>query len=148
MRTREEQIEDLVDALKKPVCRPDYSVDILRLWLEKHILEAERRAEQRARAEIGEDRIPLPTYEAFCNSAKGLMSGEFNLPGPHVTCEYCEGSGWEDEEAEIECSECDGAGTHSTTVGVPWTTIKDIYRAIVDEYGAKPAIDAAREMKE
>lgn len=55
MRTREEQIEVLVDILKKPVCRPDYSVDILRLWLENNILEAERRAEQRVRAEIERD---------------------------------------------------------------------------------------------
>ena len=52
MRTREEQIAELVDALKKPVCRPDYPVDILNLWLEKHILEAERRAEQRVRADM------------------------------------------------------------------------------------------------
>ncbi|MGG6429484.1 hypothetical protein ACQ5TV_05820 [Acetobacter ghanensis] len=55
MRTREEQIEELVDALKKSVCRPDYSVDILRRWLEKHIEEAEHRAEQRVREEIGRD---------------------------------------------------------------------------------------------
>lgn len=55
MRTREEQIEVLVDILKKPVCRPDYSVDTLRLWLENNILEAERRAEQRVRAEIERD---------------------------------------------------------------------------------------------
>ncbi|WP_281650197.1 hypothetical protein [Novacetimonas hansenii] len=52
MRTREEQIAELVDGLEKPVCRPDYSVSILEKWLERHILEAERRAEQRVRAEI------------------------------------------------------------------------------------------------
>lgn len=55
MRTREEQIAELVDALKRPVCRPDYSVSILEDWLEHHILEAERRAEQRVRAEIARD---------------------------------------------------------------------------------------------
>ncbi|MCP1258351.1 DnaJ-like cysteine-rich domain-containing protein [Acetobacter lambici] len=140
MSAREEQTLELAVRLAYPL---RYDDGHLR-EAEDMILEAERRAEQRARAEIGGDRIPLPTYEAFCNSAKGLMSGEFNLPGPHITCDYCEGSGWEDEEDGIECSECDGAGTHSTTVGVPWTTIKDIYRAIVDEYGPKPAIDAAR----
>lgn len=141
MRTREEQITALASDFFDDGSDEAGAREIA----ERHILEAERRAEQRVRAEIGEDRIPLPTYEAFCNSSKGLMSGEFNIPGPQVTCEYCEGSGWEDEEDEIECSECDGEGTHSTAVGVPWTTIKDIYRTIVDEYGPKPAIDAARE---
>lgn len=71
MRTREEQIEELVDALKKSVCRPDYSVDILRLWLEKHILEAERRAEQRVREEIGralESALYTATRNTFARS--------------------------------------------------------------------------------
>lgn len=51
MRTREEQISELVDTLKKPVCRPDYSVNILKMWLEMHIQEAE----ERARAECAAD---------------------------------------------------------------------------------------------
>lgn len=51
MRTREEQVAELVDALKKPVCRPDYSVNILKIWLETHI----REAEERVRAECAAD---------------------------------------------------------------------------------------------
>ncbi|MCP1243005.1 hypothetical protein, partial [Acetobacter lambici] len=65
MRTREEQIDSLYHGHNR------YST-ITQDAFRSHLVEAERRAEQRARAEIGGDRIPLPTYEAFCNSAKGL----------------------------------------------------------------------------
>lgn len=59
MRTREEQVAELVDALKKPVCRPDYSVNILKMWLETHI----REAEERARAECAADTRRLDWLE-------------------------------------------------------------------------------------
>ncbi|MBS0966159.1 hypothetical protein JK165_08680 [Acetobacter okinawensis] len=111
-----------------------------------HIEEAEHRAEQRVRAEIGEGQITLPTYEAFCNSAKGLMIGEFKVQVPDVQCSECEGSGFEDAEEELECSTCDGTGSVALQIPVPWTTIKEIYRTITEEYGPKPAIDAAREV--
>lgn len=111
------------------------------------ILEAERRAEQRVRAEIGEDRILLPSYQAFCNSAKGLLSGEFMIRCPDTICPECEGTGWEDEDEDLKCGECDGNGTLKATTPVPWTTIKDIYRAITEEYGPKAAIDEARGRK-
>ncbi|MCP1243278.1 hypothetical protein, partial [Acetobacter lambici] len=68
MSAREEQTLELAVRLAYPL---RYDDGHLR-EAEDMILEAERRAEQRARAEIGGDRIPLPTYEAFCNSAKGL----------------------------------------------------------------------------
>lgn len=59
MRTRQEQVAELVDALKKPVCRPDYSVNILKMWLETHI----REAEERARAECAADTRRLEWLE-------------------------------------------------------------------------------------
>ncbi|GCD73936.1 hypothetical protein NBRC3299_0228 [Acetobacter pasteurianus NBRC 3299] len=62
MRTREEQVAELVDALKKPVCRPDYSVKILKMWLESHIQEAE----QRARAECAADTRRLDYLDSGC----------------------------------------------------------------------------------
>lgn len=51
-RTREEQVDEVTFALKKPVCRPDYSPEILRMWVESIIEEAEQRGYERARAEL------------------------------------------------------------------------------------------------
>ncbi|KAA8387658.1 hypothetical protein FKW31_03160 [Acetobacter sp. DmW_136] len=62
MRTREEQINELVDALKKPVCRPDYSIEILKMWIESHI----REAELRIRTEIGRDSERLDFLGSGC----------------------------------------------------------------------------------
>ena len=51
MRTREGQIEALVDTFTSNECRRDVAQDIL----SEAILEAEHRAEQRVRAEIARD---------------------------------------------------------------------------------------------
>lgn len=48
MRTREEQVEDLANAVAAVVCTDAEGIDLA----QEHILEAERRAEQRVRAEI------------------------------------------------------------------------------------------------
>ncbi|KXV60250.1 hypothetical protein AD948_05730 [Acetobacter senegalensis] len=72
MRTREEQIEDLAQTLVDETGAGDgYSVLVVR----EHILEAERRAEQRVRAEIGRDserldwleKLPLADIHKFAS---------------------------------------------------------------------------------
>lgn len=146
MRTREEQIEDLANLFGE---EGTFSFVDDRDAATKHILEAERRAEQRVRAEIGHGKIALPTYEAFCNSAKGLMSGEFGIL-THIQCYECDGSGIEEENIEdgtdLLCEACAGEGEITVEHLISWGTIKQIYRAIVDEYGPKEAIDAAGEV--
>ena len=146
MRTREEQIEDLANLFGE---EGTFTFVDDRDAATKHILEAEHRAEQRVRAEIGRDRISLPTYAAFCNSAKGLMSGEFGILVRHQ-CFECAGSGIEEKEiddgTDLLCEVCCGEGEITTEHLIPWTEIKKIYRAIVGEYSPKEAIDAAREV--
>lgn len=61
MRTREEQIAALRDLIDAPNECPDETDSIQQA--EAHILEAERRAEQRARAEIGRDSERLEWLE-------------------------------------------------------------------------------------
>lgn len=51
MRTRDEQIEDLANAVASVVCTDAEGINLA----QEHILEAESRAEQRVRAEIGRD---------------------------------------------------------------------------------------------
>ena len=59
MRTREEQIEDLANDVAAVVCTDAEGIALA----QKHILEAERRAEHRVRAEIGRDSERLDWLE-------------------------------------------------------------------------------------
>ncbi|MFT9025973.1 hypothetical protein [Acetobacter indonesiensis] len=59
MRTREEQISDLANDVAAVVCSDAEGISLA----QSHILEAERRAEQRVRAEIGRDSERLDWLE-------------------------------------------------------------------------------------
>lgn len=60
------------------------------------------------------DKVTMPSYQDFCNEAKGLFNGEFHF--------------------EIPDFDEDGFA-YSRKITVPWTTIKEIYKLAVTEYG-------------
>lgn len=81
MRTREEQIEELANEVAAAVCTDAEGISLA----QKHILEAERRAEQRVRAEIGLDSERLDWLEDIVESGfrvspvgKGFTGASFN----------------------------------------------------------------------
>lgn len=82
MRTREEQIEDLANLFGE---EGTFTFVDDRDAATKHILEAERRAEQRVRAEIGRDSERLDWLERKFRSCTVYMNGEqMFMPGPNV----------------------------------------------------------------
>lgn len=78
MRTREEQIADLTDTFTSNECRRDSAEEILTAA----ILEAERRAEQRVRAEIGRDSERLDWLNKdFFENGGVLFTGRYENMG-------------------------------------------------------------------
>lgn len=77
MRTREEQIEAACQQIEQA-----RSLSNVQNWLSGHILEAERRAEQRVRAEIGRDseRLDWLNKDFFENGAV-LFTGRYENMG-------------------------------------------------------------------
>ncbi|KFL89053.1 hypothetical protein AmDm5_1852 [Acetobacter malorum] len=67
MRTREEQIEEVINVMR----HNSSDVEVVAV-VEKIILEAERRAEQRVRAEIGRDSERL---DFLCTEINRLLTG-------------------------------------------------------------------------
>lgn len=64
----------------------------------------------------------MPLTLTAANGAKGALSGEFKV-SLTVTCNECGGDG---------CMDCNDRGELEEEITVPWSTIKDIYRAAVD----------------
>ncbi|MGB8663881.1 MAG: hypothetical protein WCD24_03830 [Serratia inhibens] len=64
----------------------------------------------------------MPLTLTAANGAKGALSGEFKV-SLTVTCNECGGDG---------CMDCNDRGEFEEEITVPWSTIKDIYRAAVD----------------
>ncbi len=87
MRTREEQIKELSRLIQRPLFSKETTTQIAR----KYILEAERRAEHRVRAEIARDSERLDWLERGFKSCTAYMNGDVafspgisvrNLRGP------------------------------------------------------------------
>ena len=82
MRTREEQIADLENQFGE---EGTFTFVDDRDAATKHILEAERRAEQRVRAEIGRDSERLDWLDQEFRSCTVYMNGDqMFMPGPNV----------------------------------------------------------------
>ncbi|CAI1103630.1 Uncharacterised protein [Serratia ficaria] len=64
----------------------------------------------------------MPLTFTAANGAKGALSGEFKVSRT-VRCYECGGEG---------CDDCADAGEFEEEITVPWSTIKEIYRAAVD----------------
>lgn len=64
----------------------------------------------------------MPPTLTAANGAKGTLSGEFKVSRT-VRCHECGGEG---------CDDCGDAGEFEEETTVPWDTIKEIYRAVVD----------------
>ena len=75
---------------------------------------------------INNDTIPLPKTLTADNGAKGLLIGEFHeeyrVPCP-AECQEFEG-----------CEACGDSGYVNEKVTVSWTTIKEIYKKIVEHF--------------
>lgn len=69
----------------------------------------------------------LPLSLTAENGAKGAMLGEFSFT-TEVTCSACS---CPCDGASEDCEICDGQGTYSQKITVPWDTIKEIYAAAV-----------------
>jgi Zn finger protein HypA/HybF involved in hydrogenase expression len=80
-----------------------------------------------------EESMDLPSELTAENGAKLLLIGEFHETVT-IQCEECEGCGL-DDDLETTCEVCDGAGEQVLKVFVSWTTIKEIYKKIVEHYG-------------
>lgn len=71
--------------------------------------------------------VLLPLTLTAENGAKGAMLGEFSFT-TEVTCSACS---CPCDGASEDCEVCDGQGTYSQKITVPWDTIKEIYAAAV-----------------
>lgn len=106
--------------------------------LAKSLREADARArqmEQKIASSQLEGKVILPSYEEFCNGAKGCMIGEFKIIGPEYDCPECGGEGFisDDEGEDRECMKCEG-GKVRDEIPIPWTSIKEIYKRICEKY--------------
>ncbi len=72
-------------------------------------------------------KVLMPTELTAENGAKGAFSGEFFVK-INVECQMCEGDG---------CDDCEFTGNVTEEEIIPWTTIKEMYRKIVNECGVR-----------
>jgi len=75
------------------------------------------------------DTVILPRTLTAENGAKGLLIGEFEET-IELACP-CSGE-------DMDCRLCEGSGTYVQEVPVQWTTIKDIYKLIVEKMAYEP----------
>ena len=71
------------------------------------------------------DTVKLPKELTAENGAKGLLSGEF-FEEIEIECPECHGVG------DDTCEVCEDMGTITQEVPVSWTTIKAIYKMVVE----------------
>lgn len=71
--------------------------------------------------------MEMPSELTAENGAKKLLIGEFKIES-YTECPECfDGDDWEDT-----CDLCEGNGQIRVDKDVPWTMIKEIYKAVVD----------------
>jgi len=75
------------------------------------------------------DKIIMPRSLTAENNAKAIFIGEFfeTITLACIECLEC-------DEPE-ECPVCHGAGEYERQIPVSWTTIKEIYKKAVDNFG-------------
>ena len=104
-------------------------------WVASRLQEGEYAIEQlkelRAERNPQQHMVRLPSTLTAENGAKGLLIGDFNET-LIISCNECDGEGFHDEECSEICECCDGNGEVVYSVPVQWTTIKDIYKKIVE----------------
>jgi DnaJ-class molecular chaperone len=79
------------------------------------------------------DTTKLPTELTAKNGAKALLIGEF-FEEIHLDCCDCNGEGVTQIGSPEQCETCGGTGVITQRVDVEWTTIKAIYKKIVEHY--------------
>ena len=82
----------------------------------------------------------MPRELTAGNGAKAALIGEFSIDFPMKCC--CHGE-------QTDCNVCGGSGEYVQPINVPWTTIKEIFKAAVKHLGEDltdvlPAVVAER----
>jgi DnaJ-class molecular chaperone len=108
-----------------------YDCNILNCW--------DRGGKVCARCDLNKKSMPKKLTAE--NGAKALLSGEF-YENFEMQCPQCGGAGsivdeFEFGDEEISCDYCDGYGEYTVRVPVSWTTIKEIYKKIVEDYSSE-----------
>lgn len=83
---------------------------------------------------MNEETIAMPKELTSENGMKYLLIGEF-FEEVEVHCPECDGAGFKCDYAQRDaymCETCDGAGEYLQKVPIQWTTIKEIYKKIVE----------------
>lgn len=70
--------------------------------------------------------VMMPRELTAENGAKAALMGEFSIKFPMKCC--CGGY-------NPDCGVCEGTGEYKRSINVPWTTIKEIYKAAVKHLG-------------
>lgn len=81
------------------------------------------------------DKILMPRELTAENGAKALLIGEFKEE-VELECIECGGDG-KAYDGEEDCLVCDGHGIYMQKVDVSWTTIKAIYKMVVQHLGTE-----------
>ncbi len=71
--------------------------------------------------------VIMPAELTAENGAKSAMMGEFSINFP-IDCS-CDG--------DEDCSICDGSGEYLRKINIPWTSIKEIYKFAVENFGTE-----------
>ena len=84
----------------------------------------------RYRDEVGEVvAVVVPAAITAETGHKAALMSEFSVTATDC-CYSCEGVGTDDNDDD--CLTCEGSGEVEREIGVPWTTIKAIHRAMID----------------
>jgi hypothetical protein len=76
-------------------------------------------------------KILMPTELTAENGAKHGLIGEFSVSDT-LSCAAC----WdESQDGNVGCEHCDGLGFYEQKTEVDWTTIKEMYKKIVEVMG-------------
>ena len=84
----------------------------------------------------GNEFVWVPVKLTAENGAKSALIGEFSVK-TIVRCPECDGEGgvgdrdFAEDAPPDECPTCGREGTVEQSIGIPWTTIKDIYAAAI-----------------
>lgn len=72
--------------------------------------------------------VSMPIELTYENGAKAALMNEFKINVPMV-CHACYNG------PQNDCEICGGKGEYTQQINVPWTTIKEIYKAAVNLLG-------------
>lgn len=90
--------------------------------------------------------MELPDSLTAENGMKYLLIGAF-AETASVSCIECGGTGDHENDDDAVCEECQGHGRVTINVPISWTTIKEIYKRIVEYHKEHPCRDEEKTEK-